>query len=113
MLRSATLHVRMTEEEYTAAVAKAAAAGVTLSEFVRTRTLSDNGRPIIRTDSATLKSIYSTLRKCGGLLNQACHALNRGQRSPLIEKELGRATHSVAKAADEVSRFIHDARDSI
>ena len=111
-MRSATLHVRMTEEEYAAAVARAAAAGVTLSAYVRALTLNDTNRPVIKTNPEAIQQVYTLLKRSGGLLNQVCRVLNRGGYDSLLNQELNRALNSISQAADATSQFIAEARNS-
>lgn len=110
----ACFHVRATSDEHRRAMAKAAAAGVTLSELIRSRVFDDENRPLIQTDPERLQAIYANLRKAGGNLNQVVRLCNtRKQMADALAPELERALASVSQAAEDVSEFLADARRSI
>lgn len=110
----ACFHVRATDDEHRRAMAKAHAAGVTLSELIRSRIFDDENRPIIQTDPAKLQDIYANLRRVGGNLNQIVRLCNtRKQMAADLAPELTNALAAVANAAEDVSDFLTDARRSI
>lgn len=107
------LNVRLTQEEHDAIRSRAESAGLGMSEYLRKRALQDDGRPIIRTDNEQLRSLYRNLRKAGGNLNQCARELNTHHRPERVIEELEDALAAVARASEEVSAFIADARNSI
>lgn len=110
----ACFHVRATENEHRRAMAKAHAAGVTLSELIRSRIFDDENRPLIQTDPERLRAVYANLRKAGGNLNQIVRLCNtRKQMADALAPELKRALASVSQAAEDVSEFLADTRRSI
>ena len=88
------LNVRLSPEEHAAIARRASGAGLTVSEYIRRSALQDTDRPIIRTDAEKLQALYRNLRKAG-------------------EAEMLIAFRSISRASDELSAFIHAARNSI
>lgn len=110
----ACFHVRATENEHRRAMAKAHAAGVTLSELIRSRIFDDENRSLIQTDPEQLRAVYANLRKAGGNLNQVVRLCNtRKQMADQLAPELNQALAAVTKAAEDVSEFLAEARRSI
>lgn len=105
----------MSEAEHAAIAAKAAMAGMTISEFVRKRALRDNESPnAIVIDTEELKRIYRDLRHAGGNLNQVCRWLNtHSSSSQALEDELGKALATTSEASEEIASFISLARERV
>lgn len=107
------LNVRLSPEEHAAIAWRASGAGLTVSEYIRRSALQDTDRPIIRTDAEKLQALYRNLRKAGGNLNQVARELNTHHRPAELEAEMLIAFRSISRASDELSAFIHAARNSI
>lgn len=107
------LNLRISAEERAAIERRASEAGISISAYLRRCALRDEGVPVIRIDSDTMKRIYLNLRKCGGNLNQCARELNSRHRPNQIEKELEIAFREVAKASQSVSKMIAAARENV
>lgn len=107
------LNVRLSPEEHAAIARRASDAGLTVSEYIRRSALQDTDRPIIRTDAEKLQALYRNLRRAGGNLNQIARELNARHKPNEFESEILIAFRSISRASDELSAFIHDARNSI
>lgn len=107
------INVRVTPAEHKALAAKAGAAGLTLSDYVRTRCLADDDRPRIVIDVETIKALYHNQRRISGLLNQLMRHVNtQPQDLPLLAAQLQLALEQLAKTSAETSKLIADARAS-
>lgn len=105
--------VRATSEEAAELSRRAREAGTTVSGYVRRRALCDDGRPVVRADADELRRLHYCLRRAGGNLNQAMRFLNARSASPGdFEEGLVQAARSVGEAAEEVSSFLRDVRES-
>lgn len=113
MNKDAHLNIRLSENELTAIKRRARSACVTVSAYVRARSLQDGSRPIVRADSDTLKRLYRDLRHAGGNLNQCAHELNTHHRPSQVEDQLATALEAVRAASDAVSDFLAETRSSI
>lgn len=111
--KDSRLNVRLSAEEHADIVRRASGAGLTVSEYMRRSALQDTDRPIIRTDPERLQALYRNLRKAGGNLNQVARELNTHHRPAELEAEMLIAFRSISRASDELSAFIHAARNSI
>lgn len=112
-LKNSRLNVRVSRDEHELITARAASAGLSVSDYVRKCALQDSGRPIIRTDAETLARLYANLRRAGGNLNQCAYELNKRHKPNEVEIELEQAFKAVAHASEDVSAFLADARNSI
>ena len=90
--RSGRIYVRVSSQERAAIERRAAAAGLSMSDYLRRRALVDGDRPVISTDPETLKLLYRDLALAGSNFLNA--ALTR-----------------VGSAAEAVSSFLADARN--
>ncbi|MBQ9043461.1 MAG: plasmid mobilization relaxosome protein MobC [Eggerthellaceae bacterium] len=113
MDKNAHLNIRLSENELTSIRERARSAGVSVSAYMRTRALNDQGRPIIRADSDTLRKLYRDLRHAGGNLNQCAHELNTHHRPSQVEDRLNEALEAVRASSDAVSDFLAETRSSI
>ena len=95
--RGAWLGVRLSQADRAAIKARADGAGLTVSEYVRRRCTEDRDGPVVKVDAAELKKTHADLRRAGGLLNQ-------------VETALEHALRTVARASEDVSKLISDAR---
>lgn len=111
--RDARLQIRCSRAERHAIEQWAKKAGLTVSEFVRTRCTADPQGPTIVADAESLRELYIGLRKIGGNLNQIAHVLNAYHNPNDVEDALRAALAAVAQASDDVSRFIADARRNV
>ena len=111
--KDSRLNVRLSTEEHAAIARRASCAGLTVSEYMRRSALQDTDRPIIKTDAEKLQALYRNLRKAGGNLNQIARELNARHKPNELESEMLIAFRSIARASDELSAFIRDARNSI
>lgn len=109
----ARLGIRLSWAEHRAIAQRAKAAGLTMSEYVRTCCTTDRTGPVITTDAEELRKIHVDLRKIGGSLNQVARELNTRHRPDDIEDSLHTALSAVAQASQDVSIFISDARRSV
>lgn len=108
--RDARLVVRVTEGERARVARRAREAGLTASEYVRLRCLSDPTGPAVRVDAGALRALHAEMRRVGGNLNQLARAANAG-RAPApgaLEGALG----ELSRATGEVARLLAEARRS-
>lgn len=112
-LKTERLNLRISSEERAAIERRASETGVSVSAYLRRCALREEGSPVIRIDSETLKRIYVNLRRCGGNLNQCAREFNTRHRPDQIEKELEIAFREVAEASRSVSEMIAAARESV
>ena len=111
--KTARLQLRCSLAERRAIEQRADEAGLTVSEFVRTRCTADPQGPTIVVDVESLRELYIGLRKIGGNLNQIAHVLNAYHNPNDVEDALRATLAAVARASDDVSRFISDARRNV
>ena len=108
--RGAWLGVRLSQADRAAIKARADGAGLTVSEYVRRRCTEDRDGPVVEVDAAELKKTHADLRRAGGLLNQVARELNTRHRPNQVETALEHALRTVARASEDVSKLISDAR---
>lgn len=107
------LNVRLSASDHEALARTARASGLTVSDFVRRRCLEDDGRPRIIVDTETLKRLYVTERKLGGLLNQLLrHANERRQDFPELASEAESLLRQLSDSTTQISNFIAEAKAS-
>lgn len=111
--KTSRLNVRVAVGEHDVIAQRAASAGLSISDYMRRCALQDSSRPVIRTDAEALKKVYVNLRRAGANLNQCARELNTHHRPNHIEQELALAFSAIARASEDVSQFISDARNSI
>lgn len=109
----AWLGVRLTRKQHRDIKDRAKAAGLTVSDYVRIRCTTDPDGPVIRTDAEALRRVHANLRRAGSNLNQVARELNARHRPNEVEDDLRKTLNIVAKASEDVSNFIADARRSI
>lgn len=109
--RSGRIYVRVTSQERAAIARRADAAGLSMSEYLRRRSLVDGNRPIITTDPETLKLLYRDFRLAGSNLNQLTREVHITHDPGRIAPFLDAALIKVGDAADAVSDFLADARN--
>ena len=109
--RLSRIYIRVTPQERAIIARRADAAGLSMSEYLRRRSLVDGDRPIIATDPETLKLLYRDLRLVGSNLNQLSHEVHITHDPGRISPFLSAALMQVGNAADAVSAFLADARD--
>ena len=109
--RSGRIYVRVTSQERAAITRRASAAGLSMSEYLRRRSLVDGGRPVISTDPKTLRLLYRDLRLAGSNLNQLSREVHITHDPGRISPFLMVALEKVGDAADAVSSFLADARN--
>ncbi len=110
-VRDGRIYVRVTGRERAAIERRAHAAGLSMSEYMRRRSLVDGDRPIIRADSEALRLLYRDLRLVGSNLNQLAREVNITHDPGRIAPFLDVALVKVGDAADAVSAFLADARN--
>ena len=101
--KTAHINVRMTEEER--------AAIMTPSALMRESALRIGEKPARVADEATLRQILYQLKKEGGNLNQACHALNAYGSDAQISQQLADAVRLVSNTASQLSALLSKARE--
>ena len=104
--KTSRLNVRVAVGEHDAIAQRAASAGLSISDYMRRCALQDSSRPVIRADAEALKKVYVNLRGAGA-------NMNTHHRPNHIEQELALAFSAIARASEDVSQFISDARNSI
>lgn len=109
--RSGRIYVRVSSQERAAIERRAAAAGLNISDYLRRRALVDGNRPVISTDTETLKLLYRDLRLAGSNLNQLAHEAHITHDPGRISPFLNAALTGVGSAAEAVSSFLADARN--
>ena len=109
--RSERIYIRVTSQERAAIERRAAASGLSISEYLRRRALVDSDRPVISTDPETLKLLYRDLRLAGSNLNQLSHEVHITHDPGRISPFLNAALTRVGNAAEDVSSFLADARN--
>lgn len=109
--RSGRIYVRVSSQERAAIERRAAAAGLSMSDYLRRRALVGGDRPVISTDPETLKLLYRDLRLAGSNLNQLAHEVHITHDPGRISPFLNAALTGVGSAAEAVSSFLADARN--
>lgn len=109
--RDRIVKVCVTAEEASRLRARASAAGMSVSSYMRARCLARaEGQTPPVVDVRELRPVYQELRRCGNNLNQIARALNSfgpdAVPGGVIESSLG----SVGNASDEVARVLSQAR---
>ena len=111
--KTSRLYIRLSAAEAHEIRKRASAAGLSVSEYVRRRSLDDADRPVIRICAEETRSAYGALRRSAGNLNQCAKALNKYHCPEQLEADLASAFEAVKKASDDVSALIADARNSV
>ena len=109
--RLGRIYVRVTSQERATIARRADAAGLSMSEYLRRRSLVDGDRPIIATDPETLKLLYRDFRLAASNLNQLTREVHITHDPGRIAPFLDAALIKVGNAADAVSDFLTDARN--
>lgn len=109
--KTAHINVRMTEEERAAIMARSSAFGMTASALMRESALRIGEKPARVADEATLRQILYQLKKEGGNLNQACHALNAYGSDAQTSQQLADAVRLVSNTASQLSALLSKARE--
>lgn len=111
--KGARINVRLSAAERDALRRRAELAGVTVSEYVRRRALSDGDRTVVYVDESELKKLFVQLRRVGSNLNQCARELNTHHNPACVNDALLNAFDAVAKASEDVSGFISESRKLI
>lgn len=111
--KAVRLNVRVTPAQHVEVARRAALAGLSVSEYVRRRSLSDADAPQIVADVATLRALHANLKRAGGNLNQVARELSTRHRHDELAPAIESSAHAVADAASEVSGFIASVANSI
>ncbi len=111
--KGARINVRLSAAERDALRRRAELAGVTVSEYVRRRALSDGDRAVVYVDESELKKLFVQLRRVGSNLNQCARELNTHHNPACVNDALLNAFDAVAKASEDVSGFISESRKLI
>lgn len=109
--KTAHINVRMTEEERAAIMARSSAFDITPSALMRESALRIGEKPARVADEATLRQILYQLKKEGGNLNQACHALNAYGSDAQTSQQLADAVRLVSNTASQLSALLSKARE--
>lgn len=109
--KTAHINVRMTEEERAAIMARSSAFSITPSALMRESALRIGEKPARVADEATLRQILYQLKKEGGNLNQACHALNAYGSDAQTSQQLADAVRLVSNTASQLSALLSKARE--
>lgn len=107
------INVRLSVAERDVLRRRAELAGVTVSEYVRRRALSDGDRVVINVDGSELKKLFVQFRRAGSNLNQCARELNTHHNPACVNDALLNAFDSVSKASEDVSNFISESRKFI
>lgn len=110
--RTAWLGIRLSQAEHQAIMARARAAGMGMSEYVRARCTSDRKGPAVIVDSGALREANRELRYIGNNLNQLTKEAHLNGTIGL-EQVLKATLNEVASAAEDVCSLIADARASV
>lgn len=111
--KAVRLNVRVTPAQHAEVARRASLAGLSVSEYVRRRALSDADAPQIVADVATLRALHANLKRAGGNLNQVARELSTRHRYDELAPAIESSAHAVADAASEVSGFIASVANSI
>lgn len=111
--KGARINVRLSAAERDALRRRAELAGVTVSEYVRRRALSDGDRAVVYVDESELKKLFVQLRRVGSNVNQCARELNTHHNPACVNDALLNAFDAVAKASEDVSGFISESRKLI
>ena len=101
----------VTADEASRLRARALAAGMSVSSYMRARCLArkaDQAAPAV--DVRELRPVYQELRRCGNNLNQITRALNSFGPDAVPGSVVDSALGSVGVASDEVARVLSQAR---
>jgi hypothetical protein len=109
----ARLGLRLRAEECEAISSRARRAGLTVSEYVRRRSLEYTIGPIISIDVGELKLLHTQLKRIGGNINQIARAVNTlhhpEQELPALKEtldELGECMELINDILEEVRNSI-------
>lgn len=109
--REAWLGVRLSQEDHTLIKEKADSLGLTMSEFVRRRCISDPSGVVIKADVNILRKLHIDLKRSGTLLNQIARELNTYHRPDRLIQEMHEAFSAIESASTSITKFIEDARN--
>lgn len=113
MNKSLHIDIRVSTREHAAIQHRAQAAGVSMSQYLRQRALQDSDKPVIKTDTQTLRGIYRLLRNASNNLNQCTRALNAGLKNSQQLSELYDSLSAVEHASNTVADFLFEAQQNI
>ena len=111
--KNAWLGLRLSQADHDQIKARASQANLSVSEYIRSKALSDYSGPAIIADADSLKALLVELKRCGNNLNQIDHVLNRGSAYKGLEKDAVNSLVQLSKAASDISDFLLDVRNSI
>lgn len=109
--KTAHINVRMTEEERAAIVTRSSSFDMAPSTFMREAALHIGEKPVKVADEAMLRQMLYQLKKEGGNLNQACHALNACGSDAQTSQQLADAVRLVSNTASQLSALLSKARE--
>lgn len=106
--RDKRIDIRVTERERRSIASHARRAGEPVSAYVRRTALSRDADPAeaVEVDGRELASAHADLKRCGGLLNQYMHAVNRYGLTAADTGPVESAAAEVARAAADVAAAI-------
>jgi len=106
--RDKRIDIRVTERERRSIASRARRAGEPVSAYVRRAALRRDADPTaaVEVDGRELASAHADLKRCGGLLNQYMHAVNRYGLTSFDAQPIESAAAEVARAAADVAAAI-------
>lgn len=107
--RSAQVHLRLTESDAARMRERAAAAGMSLSAYIRRAALSGE-EPAPVADARELRPLYAELRRCGSNVNQIARAINTYGVDVAGDDVVASTLAALERACDAVTDAMHAAR---
>lgn len=106
--RDKRIDIRVTERERRSIASRARRAGEPVSAYVRRAALRRDADPTatVEVDGRELAGAHADLKRCGGLLNQYVHAVNRYGLTAADVGPVESAAAEVARAAADVAAAI-------
>lgn len=109
--RDAQVHLRLTAADAERMRDRAAAAGMSLSAYIRSAALGDGApTPSPAADARELRPLYGELRRCGSNVNQIARALNTYGAEGAGDAAVASALAALERACDAVTVAIRAAR---
>jgi hypothetical protein len=110
--RNKTLKIRLTSPESTTLKARARAAGLTRSEYIRRVAIKGRKLQPVSIDADSLRQIYAELRRQGGNINQIARELNtHHQLDSSVSRHIDSTLAQQERAALLLAELLSDARN--
>lgn len=89
-------------------------AGLSMSEYIRRKALSNYKGPSIVIDTETIQTLLIELKRCGNNINQIAHILNRHQiNASSLKADINDALADLTYCTEQISNFITQIQKSL